>query len=90
MSAPATGCNNAKFYRRCKQRPADYEAADREGVVVAAGPSKIAERVLQALEAADASVAELPGTVAGVCAGGAGIERGGARAGGTADCQAVP
>jgi hypothetical protein len=33
--------------------------------VVAAGPSQIAERVLQALEAADASVAGLPGRVAG-------------------------
>jgi hypothetical protein len=33
--------------------------------VVEAGPSQIAERVLQALEAADASVAELPGRVAG-------------------------
>ena len=30
------------------------------------GPSQIAERVLQALEAADASVAGLPGKVAGV------------------------
>ena len=30
------------------------------------GPSQIAERVLQALEAADASVAWLPGKVAGV------------------------
>jgi hypothetical protein len=38
----------------------------RDGVVAAAGPSQIAERVLQALDAADASVAGLPGTVAGV------------------------
>jgi hypothetical protein len=30
------------------------------------GPSQIAERVMQALEAADASVAGLPGRVAGV------------------------
>ena len=30
------------------------------------GPSQIAERVLEALEAADASVAGLPGKVAGV------------------------
>ena len=30
------------------------------------GPSEISERVLQALEAADASVAGLPGKVAGV------------------------
>ena len=33
---------------------------------MASGPSQIAERVLQALEAADASVAGLPGKVAGV------------------------
>jgi len=33
--------------------------------MVAAGPSQIAERVLQALEAADAPVAALPGRVAG-------------------------
>jgi hypothetical protein len=33
--------------------------------VVASGPSQIAERVLQALETADASVAGLPGRVAG-------------------------
>ncbi len=33
--------------------------------MVASGPSQIAERVLQALEAADASVAGLPGRVAG-------------------------
>jgi hypothetical protein len=33
---------------------------------MASGPSQIAERVLQALEAADASVAGLPGRVAGV------------------------
>ena len=32
---------------------------------MAAGPSQIADRVLQALEVADASVAGLPGTVAG-------------------------
>jgi hypothetical protein len=32
--------------------------------VLAAGPSQIAERVLQALEAANASVAGLPGMVA--------------------------
>ena len=34
--------------------------------MLATGPSQIAERVMQALEAADASVAGLPGRVAGV------------------------
>ncbi len=33
--------------------------------MLATGPSQIAERVLQALEAADASVAGMPGRVAG-------------------------
>ena len=34
--------------------------------MLAAGPSQIAERIMQALEATDASVAGLPGKVAGV------------------------
>ena len=57
--------------------------------MVEAGPSQIAERVLHALEAADASVAGLP-QGRGCCAGGAGVERRGAGGAGTADCPAVP